>query len=574
MGVGSFVGLAIASCSKTEPSKSLDGQSGSDSDKTTTNKNAKTEVEKLANSLTPDSFVIVDNSKNEIDKANIKANEVKKENIKLKKEIETNPILEGWEVVLELVFNPQDSNQNNDSIQIKIKFNKDNDSVTSNPITVDGFKSLANSVRSALLSTEEITNQDGSKQSIKLLNLGDSGWKTLEELLGSNSSMVDSSSSNMPSQRNSSISLAESNDNSDEYINDAKPLVIDSNSLLVKELFKKKVTSSNIPSNVSLSLEGKVKFENIRKANDSAELILSSAGGEKLKITGSSVADNQQNTRIDIEFDKIVLANVKPSDVVVQVLFGDTDNINSRNSSLNIVKVYKDLVLKNNETSSETGTETDNTSIKVPSKYTDVDGEKLGLTIKDKKWVFYPLGISYDGNSDIDNFRVLVNLSFGKTLIATNAYYYNVYVKKINGKDYGSSSNNDGSKESEVNALLIKPTVFSNISVDGNNINEFLKTTDRKIDEKLNSWYSLLDSSNLSSQWVNDKNQKGMGNVIAKITKNNEEYKSNLVHMKTNNYLFIAGIKSGSNDYKFLPRITFVTFVYDDKKPNNTASRG
>ncbi|MDC4183538.1 lipoprotein 17-related variable surface protein [Mycoplasma bradburyae] len=571
MGVGSFVGLAIASCSKTEPPKSVDGQSGSDSDKTTTNKNAKTEVEKLANSLTPDSFVIVDNSKNEIDKANIKANEVKKENIKLKKEIETNPILEGWEVVLELVSDPQDSNQNNDSIQIKIKFNKDNDSVTSNPITIDGFKSLANSVRSALLSTEEITNQDGSKQSIKLLNLGDSGWKTLEELLGSNSSMVDSSSNMMANQRNSSISLAESNDNSDEYINDAKPVAIDSNSLLVKELFKKKVTSSNIPSNVSLSLEGKVKFENIRKANDSAELILSSAGGEKLKITGSSVADNQQNTRIDIEFDKIVLANVKPSDVVVQVLFGDMNNINRKNSSFNIVKAYSNLISKSGDDESKTGAETDNTSIKVPSKYTELDGGDLGLKIQDKMWIFHPLGLNYDGNSKIENYRVVVNLYFGDTITVTNAYDYNVYVKKIDSKNNQVSTNNGGNQAQKAMSSFVDPSIFTDISPNGNNINEFLKTTGRDINEKLKSWYSLLNGQNLSSQWVNEKNKVGIGNVIAKISDSNAQQKYELDSMKINNYLFIAGIKSGSNDYKFLPRITFVTFAYDDK--TNTSSR-
>ncbi|MDC4184281.1 hypothetical protein [Mycoplasma bradburyae] len=573
MGVGSFVGLAIASCSKTEPSKSLDGQSGSDSDKTTTNKNAKTEVEKLANSLTPDSFVIVDNSKNKIDKTNIKANEVKKENIKLKKEIETNPILEGWEVVLELVSNPQDLNQNNDSIQIKIKFNKDNDSVTSNPITIDGFKSLANSVRSALLSTEEITNQDGSKQSIKLLNLGDSGWKTLEELLGSNSSMVDSSSNMMANQRNSSISLVESNDNSDEYINDAKPVAIDSNSLLVKELFKKKVTSSNIPSNVSLSLEGKVKFENIRKANDSAELILSSAGGEKLKITGSSVADNQQNTRIDIEFDKIVLANVKPSDVVVQVLFGDMENINRKNSSINIFAGYKreKLVATKGESTSETGTETNGTSIKVPSKYTQLDDGDLGLKIQDKMWIFHPLGLNYDGSSKIENFRVVVNLYFGEALTVTNAYDYNVYVKKINKQDNQDSTHNSGGQMQKVMSSFVEPSTFTDIRPEGNNINEFLKTTGRDINEKLKSWYSLLDSSNLSSQWDNEKNKVGMGNAIAKITNSGNQQKYELDSMKTNNYLFMVGIKTGSNDYNFLPRITFVTFAYADK--TNTSSR-
>ncbi|MDC4182862.1 lipoprotein 17-related variable surface protein [Mycoplasma bradburyae] len=570
MGVGSFVGLAIASCSKTEPPKSVDGQSGSDSDKTTTNKNAKTEVEKLANSLTPDSFVIVDNSKNEIDKANIKANEVKKENIKLKKEIETNPILEGWEVVLELVFNPQDSNQNNDSIQIKIKFNKDNDSVTSNPITIDGFKSLANSVRSALLSTEEITNQDGSKQSIKLLNLGDSGWKTLEELLGSNSSMVDSSSNMMTNQRNSSISLAESNDNSDEYINDAKPAAIDSNSLLVKELFKNKVASSNITSNLMLSLEGKVKFESIRRANDSAELILSSVGGEKLKITGSSVSDNQQNTRIDIEFDKIVLANVKPSDVVVQVLFGDMENINRKNSSINIFAGYKreKLVATKGESTSETGTETNGTSIKVPSKYTELDDGYLGLKIQDKMWIFHPLGLNYDGSSKIEDFRAVVNLYFGSALTVTNAYDYNVYVKKIKQ----AQTNNGDSQMPKAMSSFVDPSIFADMSAEGNNINEFLKTTGRDINEKLKSWYSLLDGQNLSSQWVNEKNKVGMGNAIAKITNSGDQQKYELDSMKTNNYLFMVGIKTGSKDYKFLPRITFVTFAYANKT-NTPSSR-
>ncbi|MDC4184224.1 lipoprotein 17-related variable surface protein, partial [Mycoplasma bradburyae] len=160
----------------SNPSSGSDGSNNMTPSEPTNSKKA---VEAYVKTLMPDSFKLVNSSNAEITKDSIKASEVTKENIKLK---ENNPATEGWTLGVELVSNSDSTNPENDSVKFKIKFTKESDEVTSNEITISGFKTLQTAVAKALL--KEMTVKDSNGQDVKknLLDLGSAGFKTLVDL--------------------------------------------------------------------------------------------------------------------------------------------------------------------------------------------------------------------------------------------------------------------------------------------------------------------------------------------------------------------------------------------------------
>ncbi|MDC4183546.1 hypothetical protein [Mycoplasma bradburyae] len=608
LGIGSFVSLAAASCKQpvaekptkpTEPKNPNNGGNttpeksgtdnpvtspagGSDTTNPTTPANSKAEVEKFVKTLTPESFKLVKDDGSDQPLNEIEASKVKVENFKLKN---TSPAIEGWQLEVKLVSNIS-SSQDQDNIQIKVEFTKGSDLVVSDPITLSGFKTLSRTIASLLLKDETVMDSSGTNTVAKVLDLGDANWDTLEDLIvarettSAEVTSPESPSESTPSEvsAKTSIKLVDSGSGNaqpyEETSNEENSISTESdnssaigdNSKLSTMLLKNKVDAIDKIKNPQLSIKGNLIFESVTKENDSPKIVFSAKKGEKLKIVGTASEKEVDIPKmIDIQFDKIVLKKIIPSDIKVEVFIGNT-------TSENNFKDYSDAALVANagEEVNTLGTVNDNAdsrTITVPSKYTKIDENKLGLQIQERKWEFIPTSVSYNGQDKIENYKALVKASFGKTWTTTNVYDYNVYLKRLLSDDYQGDQNS-------ASFNYIKTEVFTRVNKWRNNINKFLEVNP-DFNNNLASWYSLSNPGSASNIWDNNKNQDGEGNIINKSvdtsSQDNPNWKSNFFANKNNNFMFIAGIKLSDEDkYVFLPKITFVTFKYQAPSPTTS----
>ncbi|MDC4184286.1 hypothetical protein [Mycoplasma bradburyae] len=612
LGIGSFVSLAAASCKQpvaekptkpTEPKNPNNGGNttpeksgtdnpvtspagGSDTTNPTTPANSKAEVEKFVKTLTPESFKLVKDDGNDQPLNEIEASKVKVENFKLKN---TSPAIEGWQLEVKLVSNIS-SSQDQDNIQIKVEFTKGSDLVVSDPITLSGFKTLSRTIASLLLKDETVSGSDGTSTVAKVLDLGDANWDALEDLIvarettSAEVTLPESPSESAPSEvsAKTSIKLVDSDSGNaqpfEETSNEENSISTESdnssaigdNSKLSTVLLKNKVDAIDKIKNPQLSIKGNLIFESVTKENDSPKIVFSAKKGEKLKIVGTASEKEVDTPKmIDIQFDKIVLKKIIPSDIKVEVFIGNT-------TSENNFKDYSDAALVANagEEVNTVGTVNDNAdsrTITVPSKYTKIDENKLGLQIQERKWEFIPTSVSYNGQDKIENYKALVKASFGKTWTTTNVYDYNVYLKRLLSDDY-QGDQNESARKASLN--YINAEVFTRVNKWRNNINKFLEVNP-DFNNNLASWYSLSNPGSASNIWDNNKNQVGEGNIINKSvdtsSQDNPNWRSNFFTNKNNNFMFIAGIKLSDEDkYVFLPKITFVTFKYQAPSPTTS----
>ncbi|MDC4182101.1 hypothetical protein [Mycoplasma bradburyae] len=608
LGVGSFVSLAAASCKQpvaekptkpTEPKNPNNGGNttpeksgtdnpvtspagGSDTTNPTTPANSKAEVEKFVKTLTPESFKLVKDDGNDQPLNEIEASKVKVENFKLKN---TSPAIEGWQLEVKLVSNIS-SSQDQDNIQIKVEFTKGSDLVVSDPITLSGFKTLSRTIASLLLKDETVSGSDGTSTVAKVLDLGDANWDTLEDLIVTRETTSaevtppESSSESAPSEASAktSIKLVDSGSGnaqpSEETSNEENSISTESdnssaigdNSKLSTMLLKNKVDAIDKIKNPQLSIKGNLIFESVTKENDSPKIVFSAKKGEKLKIVGTASEKEVDTPKmIDIQFDKIVLKKLTPSDIKFEVF---KDSFKSQNN-------FEDY--KKGDQVSDSGKDIPNfgsdngDKIAVPSKYTKFDENKLSLKIKEKDWEFTPISVVFNGSDKIENYKTLVQISFGKLWTTTNVYEYNVYLKRMLSEDYEGNSNESASRAS---LAYIKTEVFARVNQWRNNINKFLDV-EPNITNNLSSWYSLSAPGDMNKKWDNNKNQVGEGNIINKsidsTSSSNQSWRSDFYANKNNNFMFIAGIKLSDKDkYVFLPKITFVTFKYQAPSPTTS----
>ncbi|MDC4181760.1 hypothetical protein [Mycoplasma bradburyae] len=621
LGIGSFVALSAASCktekvvkptNPTDPKNPNNGGNktpenpGTENPVTpptsggnggaTTPTNSKAEVETFAKQLTLEKIKLLDSNKAEINSSTITADQFinkinsKQVSIELK---ESSPSIKGWTLGVKLVSNSETSSTEENSIKIQVTFTKGDDTVSSNDISINGFKSLSTYISEKLLSSEMVTEGDQSK-TIKVLDLGNANWKTLEELVApemkdsggdmpvtdeatepanSGNAMEsagvahdDGSVETRTSLRTDRITEGTESDPqtpSGAESTDEQPKVTDNNlsvnynSSLSTQLLKSILSTKEVSENVYL--EGEFSFESVKKENNLPQITLASSTvqGKELKlVVNKKVEGSEEGSKTEVKFDKIKLTNVKPSDIKVELstVIGDSKKTSSSNiAGYNSISVEKTAV-NNDKVGPSTPT---NERIQVPSKYTKLENDKLGLTIQDKNWEFTPTSIDYNG-VDIDSYKAFVKVSFGKSWTITNAYDYNVYLKLLVGDDF--EGNNAEAKQTEATKDHIKTIVFSFIGSYRNNINEYLNKENIDFNSKLKSWYSLSDSSEINETniWNNDKNKDGIGNVIGKVK--TESWRTNIIKSKTNNLMFIVGIKLGdSNKYTYMPKITFVT---------------
>ncbi|UTS70545.1 hypothetical protein [Mycoplasma bradburyae] len=608
LGVGSFVALSAASCktekvvkptNPTDPKNPNNGGNktpenpGTENPVTpptngggnggtttpTTPANSKAEVEKFVKTLSPESFKLVNADGNEQPFNEVKTSEIDLTKIMLKN---TSPAIEGWQLGVKLVSNNISSSEDKDNIQIKAEFTKGSDLVASDPITLSGFKTLSSTIASLLLSDETVSDPETTNKVVKVLELGDANWDTLEDLLSPKAETVPetaagenqgSESQSQPAAAMSSLKLVSTDEMdtgstaSETQTDNAS--TIEAKSDLSTKLLKKKVESIS-EYKPSLSIEGSLIFESVTKDNESPKLVFKTQEGKKLKIVGTASDKGSDVVKnISIDFDKIILKNVAPSDIKVEVFNGDV-------RSQNNFKDYNDAdqVLKDNEISTNVGTDSTangNETIAVPNKYKKIKDNKLGLVIKGTSWEFTPTSIINYGSKKIEDFNILVKTSFGKTWIVTNAYQYKVYLKKVYNDDYPTSSSLTNVQKMRLK--YITPEVFTRINVYRNNIDNFIKGEHNQFGDTLKSWFSLSNENEVNKVWNNDKNQLNEGNSLdrAKNGPGNTQngWKSDFETNQNNNVMIIAGIKLAGDKFTYFPKLTFVTFEY---QPASAAS--
>ncbi|MDC4181765.1 hypothetical protein, partial [Mycoplasma bradburyae] len=514
-----------------------------------------------------ESFKLVNADGNEQPFNKVKTSEIDLTKIMLKN---TSPAIEGWQLGVKLVSNNISSSEDKDNIQIKAEFTKGSDLVASDPITLSGFKTLSTTIASLLLKDETVSGPETTNKVAKVLDLGDANWDTLEDLLSPKAETVPeteagenqgSESQSQPAAAMSSLKLVSTDEMdtgstaSETQTDNAS--TIEAKSELSTKLLKKKVESIS-EYKPSLSIEGSLIFESVTKDNESPKLVFKTQEGKKLKIVGTASDKGSDVVKnISIDFDKIILKNVAPSDIKVQVFNGDVrsqNNFEDYSNAGQVSETGKDLGI--------VGTDSD-IKITVPGKYTKLKDDKLVLKIKEKVWEFTPTSIVYDGTKNIEYYKVLVNIAFGKSWTTTNAYTYKLYLKKLIKDDY------EGDEQTSIQASrldYIKSEVFSRVNPFRNKINEFLTADENQFGDTLKSWYSLSNSTEVDTVWVNDKNQENDGNSLDKAKRgpNNADnsWKSTFEHNQNNNVMIMAAIKLDGEKFTYLPKITFVTFKY------------
>ncbi|MDC4184474.1 hypothetical protein [Mycoplasma bradburyae] len=219
LGVGSFVVLAAASCKQpvaekpTKPTKPADGSGNSTSnpdsgsgDNSGMNSNSgssgstetssdssdnnnsemsnnndvatKEQATSFLNSLTNNELEVYSNGEvaNRKD-INVDSFEVNKDSIKLKN---VGSVPKGWTYNVNLVSNSK--NKEEGSIKVKVSLTKDSETISSNDITLSGFRSLKEALASVLFKQQSVKGDDGMMVNKDVLDLGDAKFETLSKL--------------------------------------------------------------------------------------------------------------------------------------------------------------------------------------------------------------------------------------------------------------------------------------------------------------------------------------------------------------------------------------------------------
>ncbi|MDC4163500.1 hypothetical protein LNO75_02780 [Mycoplasma sp. T363T] len=175
----------------------------------------KMELKSFLSTIKEGNFDVLRNN----DKANrsdVNLDELKKEDLKLQDSVkEKNPVKSGWRLDVELVSNSK--NKNVGSIDINIKYIKDDNSTSTDPVklTLTGFKSLKTDLSSILFKTQSVgvsLENANTKENKTVLDLGSAGFSTLVDLntksmASSSMSSSESISGNGMKTRSASLSL-------------------------------------------------------------------------------------------------------------------------------------------------------------------------------------------------------------------------------------------------------------------------------------------------------------------------------------------------------------------------------
>ncbi|MDC4182463.1 hypothetical protein, partial [Mycoplasma bradburyae] len=390
LGVGSFVSLSAASCKQPvteKPAKPTNGSgnssnatnggsdntnsstgggnttnppAGSESNNTsnTTGNNGsagsgtmvttpnpeeeKMKLKSFLDTIKEENFEVLKNNDKTL-RSSINLDELKKEDLKLQDTVkEENPVKSGWTLGVELVSDSK--NKNVGSIDINIKYTKNDNSMSTDPVklTLTGFKSLKTDLSSILFKTQSVgvsLENANTKENKTVLDLGSAGFSTLVDLntksmASSSLSSSESDSGNERQTRSVSLSLRDDPQpavseagNTD---NQTAPAMMDksfsgrltslinssSNSSIKTELQKLETAYTGFKV-ADLYIDGTAKLNSLYKKSDSAwqgsYYLTSKDDSSKLTLKVKSL----QNWSLEIP--GIVVEDLLPDDVKISV---------------------------------------------------------------------------------------------------------------------------------------------------------------------------------------------------------------------------------------------------------------
>ncbi|MDC4183944.1 lipoprotein 17-related variable surface protein [Mycoplasma bradburyae] len=320
---------------------------------TTPEVNSKAAVQAYVDKLTDASFNLVNDMNQELDKKQTKVSDVNTTNIKLNDG--SDPAIKGWMLSFELVPNNEGANADNGILKFKVKFTKGTDVVTSNEISISGFKTLQTSVAAVLLKNMDVKDSQNQSVSKKVLNLGSADFKKLSTLNAMNviatpSGTTSSASAQTgPTTRDSGVTMPESQANPDGMSNQEKTtglgaifktLVNNEGSEWKNQLAEiKKIYTDFNPENLYLS--GQAKLVNLWKGEGDdwhGNYYLTSKEGDGNKL---SIKYKGKDWSIDLT-DGLVIQDLLPDSVKVYVSKIDNDLV-SINDESNIDEYIKQI---------------------------------------------------------------------------------------------------------------------------------------------------------------------------------------------------------------------------------------
>ncbi|UTS70547.1 lipoprotein 17-related variable surface protein [Mycoplasma bradburyae] len=529
LGVGSFVALSAASCKQpvtekptkpTEPKNPDNGggttttppTTGGGGGATTSNPsggsdgsnnmtpseptNSKKAVEAYVKTLMPDSFKLVNSSNAEIAKDSIKASEVTKENIKLK---ENNPATEGWTLGVELVSNSDSTNPENDSVKFKIKFTKESDEVTSNEITISGFKTLKSSIASVLLKTASVKDEQGEKVNKTVLDLGSAEFKKLSEL---NKQITITTSSLERSLRTTDDVNEPNVSKTSELAIKFKSLITNNESEIKNELNSLK-TNFNEFDPEKLYLSGEAELVSIidseQNQSQASYYLTSKDENNKLSIK----YEDNPNWSIILD-DGIVLKDLLPDDIKISVYIKDGDRM--ENSSSNIDEYKEKIKSEGSESTRYSLDSNNNLKFKV-----SVNANNSSI---DKIVNVDPIKLPYIGEGKVDKIFFKSKYIFdGKEIFDDKYFGTKLIFKKIHNIDSGSKKALDSSVvNNSGNGLGSIPGRMGDSVTDWKSV---LSSNDA------NYFFSKNDNSNEFNDLIYGTNNSSNGDGVVQLIENN-----------------------------------------------------
>ncbi|MDC4163496.1 hypothetical protein LNO75_02760 [Mycoplasma sp. T363T] len=503
LGASSFFILSVASCKQLVEKQSvelLDPQNPDKQNNKTTPSdkiNNKEAVEAYARMLVPDSFKLVDDTNNDLNKGSIKSNELKSNNIKLKNE--SDPVISDWTFSVEIIDKNDSSNVDNGIIKFKAKFSRNNDHIISDEITISGFKTLKSSITSILLKTISVKDYKNNILNKTVLDLGSAEFKKLSEL---NKQITITTSSLERSLRTTDDVNEPNVSKTSELAIKFKSLITNNESEIKNELNSLKTNFSEFdPEKLYLSGEAKLVsiIDSEQNQSQASYYLTSKDENNKLSIK----YEDNPNWSIILD-DGIVLKDLLPDDIKISAYIKDGDRM--ENSSSNIDEYKEKIKSEGSESTRYSLDSNNNLKFKV-----SVNANNSSI---DKIVNVDPIKLPYIGEGKVDKIFFKSKYIFdGKEIFDDKYFGTKLIFKKIHNIDFGSKKALDSSVvNNSGNGLGSIPGRMGDSVTDWKSV---LSSNDA------NYFFSKNDNSNEFNDLIYGTNNSSNGDGVVQLIENN-----------------------------------------------------
>ncbi|WP_272464714.1 hypothetical protein [Mycoplasma bradburyae] len=503
LGASSFAILSVASCKQLVEKQSvelLDPQNPDKQNNKTTPSdkiNNKEAVEAYARMLVPDSFKLVDDTNNDLNKGSIKSNELKSNNIKLKNE--SDPVISDWTFSVEIIDKNDISNVDNGIIKFKAKFSRNNDHIISDEITISGFKTLKSSITSILLKTISVKDSKNNILNKTVLDLGSAEFKKLSEL---NKQITITTSSLERSLRTTDDVNEPNVSKTSELAIKFKSLITNNESEIKNELNILKTNFSEFdPEKLYLSGEAKLVsiIDSEQNQLQASYYLTSKDENNKLSIK----YEDNPNWSIILD-DGIVLKDLLPDDIKISAYIKDGDRM--ENSSSNIDEYKEKIKSEGSESTRYFLDSNNNLKFKVSVNANNSPIDKI-VNVD-------PIKLPYIGEGKVDKIFFKSKYIFdGKEIFDDKYFGTKLIFKKIHNIDFGSKKALDSSVvNNSGNGLGSIPGRMGDSVTDWKSV---LSSNDA------NYFFSKNDNSNEFNDLIYGTNNSSNGDGVVQLIENN-----------------------------------------------------